>query len=54
MLAMVLDNSKRVQEAGCSALATLEEEACDALIPYLPHIVHTLSQAFEKYQVRNF
>ncbi|KAJ6454085.1 hypothetical protein C8R47DRAFT_1252659 [Mycena vitilis] len=33
LLRMVLDNSKRVQEAGCSAFATLEEDAGLELIP---------------------
>lgn len=50
---MVLDNNKRVQEAGCSAFATLEEEACDQLVPYMPHILQTLVQAFSKYQHKN-
>ncbi|KAJ3131569.1 Transportin-1, partial [Physocladia obscura] len=53
LLIMILDNSKRVQEAGCSALATLEEEALDLLIPFIPHILDTLSKAFKKYQHKN-
>jgi transportin-1 len=48
---MVLDNNKRVQDAGCSALATMEENACELLVPYLAHIVNTLAMAFGKYQV---
>ncbi|KAJ7821507.1 armadillo-type protein, partial [Mycena olivaceomarginata] len=35
LLRMVLDNNKRVQEAGCSAFATLEEDAGLELAPYL-------------------
>ncbi|KAI9330187.1 armadillo-type protein [Obelidium mucronatum] len=53
LLVMVLDNSKRVQNAACSALATLEEEALDMLNPFLPHILQTLSSAFNKYQSHN-
>ncbi|KAI8620202.1 ARM repeat-containing protein [Chytriomyces sp. MP71] len=53
LLVMILDNSKRVQEAGCSALATLEEEAQELLTPFLPHILGTLSNAFGKYQHKN-
>lgn len=52
LLAKVLDSNKRVQEAACSAFATLEEEACTELVPYLDIILHTLVVAFNKYQVR--
>lgn len=40
-----------MQEAACSAFATLEEEACVELVPYLPYILQTLVVAFRKYQV---
>ncbi|KAG0237878.1 hypothetical protein BGW41_008304 [Actinomortierella wolfii] len=53
LLAMVSDNNKRVQEAGCSAFATLEEEACEHLVPYLYHILQTLVNAFKTYQQKN-
>ncbi|KAG5439546.1 hypothetical protein PCANB_002121 [Pneumocystis canis] len=53
LLRMVLDNNKRVQKAGCSALANLEEQAGPILIPYLDPILHTLVMAFQKYQQRN-
>ncbi|KAK9728992.1 hypothetical protein K7432_000629 [Basidiobolus ranarum] len=53
LLRMVLDNNKRVQEAGCSAFATLEEEACEELIPYLEPILRNLIFAFQKYQQKN-
>ncbi|KAF9582537.1 hypothetical protein BGW38_000088, partial [Lunasporangiospora selenospora] len=53
LLSMVSDNNKRVQEAGCSAFATLEEEACEALVPYLYHILSTLVRAFSTYQQKN-
>lgn len=50
---MVLDNDKRVQEAGCSALATLEEDAGMELAPYLEPVLRNLVFAFEKYQHKN-
>jgi hypothetical protein len=53
LLKRVLDPNKRVQEAACSAFATLEEEACTELVPYLGFILETLVYAFGKYQVRN-
>jgi hypothetical protein len=46
-----LDANKKVQEAACSAFATLEEEACMELVPYLGFILETLVFAFKKYQV---
>ncbi|KZO90594.1 ARM repeat-containing protein [Calocera viscosa TUFC12733] len=53
LLRTVLDNNKKVQEAGCSALATLEEEAGPGLAPYLEPIVQNLVAAFAKYQHKN-
>lgn len=53
LLKMCLDNNKRVQEAGCSAFATLEEEAGDELIPFLGSILGNLVFAFNKYQQKN-
>jgi transportin-1 len=52
-LKRVLDANKRVQEAACSAFATLEEEACTELVPYLEFILQTLVFAFSKYQVND-
>lgn len=49
----ILDNNKRVQEAACSAFATLAEGACLELVPYLDGILETLMQAFDKYQHKN-
>jgi transportin-1 len=49
LLKRVLDSNKRVQEAACSAFATLEEEACTELVPYLGFILETLVFAFGKY-----
>lgn len=51
LLKRILDANKRVQEAACSAFATLEEEACTELVPYLGYILETLVFAFGKYQV---
>ncbi|KAI8339859.1 armadillo-type protein [Chlamydoabsidia padenii] len=53
ILRRVLDNNKRVQEAACSSLSSLEEEATTQLIPYLQPILSTLTLAFEKYQHHN-
>ncbi|KAJ8309625.1 hypothetical protein KUTeg_012832 [Tegillarca granosa] len=53
LLKRVLDANKRVQEAACSAFATLEEEACTELVPYLGFILETLVYAFNKYQHKN-
>ncbi|KAI7865032.1 armadillo-type protein [Spinellus fusiger] len=53
LLARILDENKRVQEAACSAFALLEEVATVDLVPYLHPILVTLSSAFMKYQHRN-
>ncbi|KAH1022998.1 hypothetical protein HUJ04_012291 [Dendroctonus ponderosae] len=53
LLKRILDSNKRVQEAACSAFATLEEEACTELVPYLGYILETLVFAFSKYQHKN-
>ncbi|KAJ8517524.1 hypothetical protein ONZ45_g5317 [Pleurotus djamor] len=53
LLRMVLDNNKRVQEAGCSAFATLEEDAGMELVPYLDPVLRNLVFAFDKYQHKN-
>ncbi len=36
-----------------SAFATLEEEACTELVPYLGEILQVLMTAFKKYQAKN-
>ncbi|KAL6556349.1 Transportin-1 [Orobanche gracilis] len=53
ILRRILDDNKRVQEAACSAFATLEEEAADELAPRLDIILQHLMWAFGKYQRRN-
>jgi transportin-1 len=50
---MILDNNKRVQEAGCSAFATFEEEAGHNLNPFLEPVLQNLVLAFDKYQQKN-
>ncbi|KAJ3318176.1 hypothetical protein HDV06_000763, partial [Boothiomyces sp. JEL0866] len=52
-LQMCLDNNKEVQKAGCSALATLEEEARETLAPYLNPIIDTIVKCFQVYQKKN-
>lgn len=53
LLQRVLDRNKRVQEAACSALSTLEEEATIELVPYLEPILVNLTTAFHSYQHKN-
>ncbi|CAH9125944.1 unnamed protein product [Cuscuta epithymum] len=53
LLRRILDDNKRVQEAACSAFATLEEEAAEELVPCLETILQHLMCAFGKYQRRN-
>merc|ERR1719424_2771629 len=49
LLTHVLDRNKRVQEASCSAFATMEEEARQKLVPFLPDIVSKLVEAYKIY-----
>ncbi|CAH8460580.1 unnamed protein product [Dicrocoelium dendriticum] len=53
LLKRILDTNKRVQEAACSAFATLEEEACTDLVPHLGIILRTLVYALNQYQHKN-
>ncbi|KAI4374895.1 hypothetical protein MLD38_012834 [Melastoma candidum] len=53
LLKRILDTNKRVQEAACSAFATLEEEAAGELVPHLETILQHLLCAFGRYQKRN-
>eukprot|EP00245_Coleochaete_scutata_P005591 TRINITY_DN19250_c0_g1_i1.p1 TRINITY_DN19250_c0_g1~~TRINITY_DN19250_c0_g1_i1.p1 ORF type:complete len:894 (-),score=159.66 TRINITY_DN19250_c0_g1_i1:1054-3735(-) len=53
MLRRILDKNKRVQEAACSAFATLEEEAADELCSRMESILQHLMFAFKRYQRRN-
>ena len=49
---MVLDNSKRVQEARCSAFTTLEDAGPEP-IPHLEPVLKNLVFTFDKYQHKN-
>jgi transportin-1 len=48
----LLDRNKKVQEAACSTMATLAEEAAQHLGPYLPAVLTRFAAAFTFYQVR--
>ncbi len=47
LLTRVGDGNRHVQEAACSALATLEESAGAELLPRLPAILKTLAAALQ-------
>ena len=47
LLTRVGDGNRHVQEAACSALATLEESAGPELLPRLPAILKTLAAALQ-------
>eukprot|EP00736_Rhodelphis_marinus_P000205 Rmarinus@m.16216 len=53
LLERVMDKNKKVQQAACSAFATLEEEATTELLPYLSDILNTFVFALQSYQARN-
>ncbi|KAJ2020876.1 hypothetical protein IW146_003042 [Coemansia sp. RSA 922] len=53
LLETMMDKNKRVQEAACSAFATLEEEAGPYMVPYIQPVLDTLMRAFSLYQRKN-
>ncbi|KAJ2778423.1 hypothetical protein GGI15_004181 [Coemansia interrupta] len=53
LLETMMDNNKRVQEAACSAFATLEELAGPYMVPYIQPVLETLIRAFDLYQRKN-
>lgn len=53
ILQKMLDKNKKVQEAGASAFANVEERAGKALIPYTEPIVKQFVICFQKYKDRN-
>ncbi|EWM27737.1 transportin-1 isoform 1 [Nannochloropsis gaditana] len=53
LLGAMLDPHKKVQQAACSALASLEEDAGLRLLPYLSHLLGFMSQALGRYQTRS-
>jgi len=53
ILTKMLDQNKRVQEAGASAFAHLEEKAGASITPYCEPIIRQFVRCFEKYKDRN-
>ncbi|KAI1334778.1 armadillo-type protein [Xylariaceae sp. FL0016] len=53
ILTKMLDRNKKVQEAGASAFANLEEKAGKKLEPYALPIIQQYVQCFNKYKDRN-
>lgn len=53
ILTKMLDNNKKVQEAGASAFAHLEEKAGASLTPYCEPIIRQFVHCFERYKDRN-
>lgn len=53
ILHKMLDQNKRVQEAGASAFAHLEEKAGTSITPYCEPIIRQFVRCFEKYKDRN-
>ena len=53
ILKKMLDKNKKVQEAGASAMANLEEKAGKRLEPYCGPIIQQYVRCFEKYKDRN-
>ncbi|CZR66133.1 related to importin beta-2 subunit (transportin) [Phialocephala subalpina] len=53
ILMKMLDSNKRVQEAGASAFAHLEEKAGASVTPYCEPIIRQFVRCFEKYKDRN-
>lgn len=53
ILNKMLDNNKRVQEAGASAFAHLEEKARVQLTPYCEPIIRQFVRCFETYKDKN-
>jgi len=54
LLMRVLDRHKLVQEAACSALASVLGYALEKLVPFLSYILRNLMHAFGQYQAKNF
>ncbi|KOS17243.1 Importin subunit beta-2 [Escovopsis weberi] len=53
ILRKMLDKNKKVQEAGASAFANLEEKAGNRLEPYCGPIIQQFVRCFQKYKDRN-
>ena len=53
LLQRMLDKNKKVQEAGASSFASLEEKAGDKLKPYVEPILRQFTQCFQRYKDKN-
>ena len=53
ILTKMLDENKKVQEAGASAFANLEDKAGEKLVPYSGPIIQQFVKCFQKYKDRN-
>ena len=53
LLKRMLDKNKKVQEAGASSFASLEEKAGDSLKPYVEPILRQFVQCFQRYKDKN-
>lgn len=53
LLQRMLDRNKKVQEAGASSFASLEEKSGDKLKPYVLPILRQFTQCFQKYKDKN-
>ena len=53
ILTKMLDENKKVQEAGASAFANLEDKAGEKLVPYSGPIIQQYVKCFQKYKDRN-
>lgn len=53
LLRCCLDKNKKVQESGCSAVATFCDTAGELLAPYVGAVLRQLVMCFQKYQAKN-
>lgn len=53
LLQRMLDQNKKVQEAGASSFASLEEKSGDKLKPYITPILRQFTECFKRYKDKN-
>lgn len=53
LLQRMLDSNKKVQEAGASSFASLEEKSGNKLIPYVEPILRQFTECFRRYKDKN-
>ncbi|KIW99804.1 uncharacterized protein Z518_10732 [Rhinocladiella mackenziei CBS 650.93] len=53
LLKRMLDQNKKVQEAGASSFASLEEKSGDKLKPYIEPILRQFTECFRRYKDKN-